>query len=122
MSSAKVLAFIGENAYVFFVKTDVNRPIPTLASNLKLFKYSGLQQPETASASESASEISIGVPPLDYPETTRQSLGHDGIRRPSGVVDTLPATRLRIASDKTSLNYETSFYPLPSQARWHVLR
>jgi hypothetical protein len=31
-SSAKVLAFIGENAYIFFVKTDVNRPIPTLAS------------------------------------------------------------------------------------------
>jgi uncharacterized membrane protein len=35
-SSAKVLAFIGENAYIFFVKTDVNRPIPTLASNSKL--------------------------------------------------------------------------------------
>ena len=33
-SSAKVLAFIGENAYIFFVKTDVNRPIPTLASSL----------------------------------------------------------------------------------------
>jgi len=33
-SSAKVLAFIGENAYIFFVKTDVNRPIPTLASIL----------------------------------------------------------------------------------------
>ena len=32
-SSAKVLAFIGENAYIFFVKTDVNRPIPTLASS-----------------------------------------------------------------------------------------
>jgi hypothetical protein len=31
-SSAKVLAFIGENAYIFFVKTDVNRPIPTSAS------------------------------------------------------------------------------------------
>jgi len=35
-SSAKVLAFIGENAYIFFVKTDVNRPIPTLASKVKL--------------------------------------------------------------------------------------
>ena len=32
-SSAKVLAFIGEIAYIFFAKTDVNRPIPTLASN-----------------------------------------------------------------------------------------
>ena len=31
-SSAKVLAFIGEIAYILFVKTDVNRPIPTLAS------------------------------------------------------------------------------------------
>ncbi len=33
-SSAKVLAFIGEIAYILFVKTDVNRPIPTLASSL----------------------------------------------------------------------------------------
>jgi hypothetical protein len=33
-SSAKELAFIDENAYIFPVKTDVNRPIPTLASNL----------------------------------------------------------------------------------------
>jgi hypothetical protein len=32
-SSAKVLAFIGEIAYIFLVKTDVNRPIPTLASS-----------------------------------------------------------------------------------------
>jgi hypothetical protein len=31
-SSAKVLAFIGGIAYIFFAKTDVNRPIPTLAS------------------------------------------------------------------------------------------
>ena len=38
-SSAKVLAFIGENAYIFFVKTDVNRPIPTLASNKIACKY-----------------------------------------------------------------------------------
>jgi hypothetical protein len=41
-SSAKVLAFIGENAYIFFVKTDVNRPIPTLASNLKVLLVKAL--------------------------------------------------------------------------------
>jgi hypothetical protein len=46
-SSAKVLAFIGENAYIFFVKTDVNRPIPTLDSDPRL----GLVKspPETSS-------------------------------------------------------------------------
>ncbi len=36
-SSAKVLAFIGEKAYIFFVKTDVNRPIPALIVPPKLF-------------------------------------------------------------------------------------
>jgi hypothetical protein len=41
-SSAKVLAFIGEIAYIFFVKTDVNRPIPTLASNSNCVCSSGL--------------------------------------------------------------------------------
>jgi hypothetical protein len=40
-SSAKVLAFIGENAYIFFVKTDVNRPIPTLASNPNQLELKG---------------------------------------------------------------------------------
>ena len=38
-SSAKVLAFIGENAYIFFVKTDVNRPIPTSALKPSAFCY-----------------------------------------------------------------------------------
>ena len=42
-SSAKVLAFIGEIAYYFFVKTDVNRPIPTLASKLKRLEMCGLE-------------------------------------------------------------------------------
>ena len=52
--------------------------IPTLASNSKLFKDSELQHPETASASESASEINTGMPPVDYPGITRQSLAMMG--------------------------------------------
>ena len=41
-SSAKVLAFIGENAYILLVKTDVNRPIPTSASSSNCMCSSGL--------------------------------------------------------------------------------
>jgi hypothetical protein len=37
-----------------------------------------LQHPETASASESASEINTGMPPVDYPGITRQSLAMMG--------------------------------------------
>jgi hypothetical protein len=47
-SSAKVLAFIGEIAYIFFAKTDVNRPIPTLASNPNCNCSNGLRGRESA--------------------------------------------------------------------------
>ena len=50
------------------------RPIPTLASNSKLPKGNGLQKPEEASASESASEIITGLLLNHYPGDTRQSL------------------------------------------------
>ena len=40
-SSAKVLAFIGGIAYIFFAKTDVNRPIPTLASKPNQLELKG---------------------------------------------------------------------------------
>jgi hypothetical protein len=46
------------------------RPIPTLASNSKLFKYSELQHPE----GESASEIITGLLLNNYSGKTRQSL------------------------------------------------
>jgi hypothetical protein len=43
-SSAKVLAFISEIAYIFFVKTDVNRLLTTLAYNdLRRFYYFGVR-------------------------------------------------------------------------------
>jgi len=45
-SSAKVLAFIGENAYIFFVKTDVNRPIPTSASRFCCMSSKELEKSE----------------------------------------------------------------------------
>ena len=54
------------------------RPIPTLASKSKLHFCNGLQMPEEASASESASEINTGIPPLDYPGITRQPLAMTG--------------------------------------------
>jgi len=41
-----------------------------------------LQMPEEAGASESASEINTGLPPLNHPGITRQPLGKDGISRP----------------------------------------
>jgi hypothetical protein len=52
--------------------------IPTLASNSKLFKYSELQHPEEASASESASEINTGIRLNNYFGITRQSLAMTG--------------------------------------------
>ena len=59
-------------------KTDVNRPIPTSASNSKLHFCNGLQQPEGASASESASEINTGIRLNNYSGITRQSLAMTG--------------------------------------------
>jgi hypothetical protein len=55
-----------------------NTPIPTLASNFKLFKNSKLQIPEGASASESASEIITGIRLIIYSGITRQSLAMTG--------------------------------------------
>src|SRR5208283_761570 len=52
--------------------------IPTLASNSKLLKSNELQNPEEASASESASEISTAVKLKYYPGITRQSLATTG--------------------------------------------
>jgi hypothetical protein len=54
------------------------RPIPTLASNSKLHFCNGLQMPEEASASESASEIITGLLLNHYPANTRQSLATTG--------------------------------------------
>ena len=54
-------------------------PIPTPASKSKLLKYSYLQNPEEASASESASEITTGVEPFNHPGTNRQPLGMTGL-------------------------------------------
>jgi hypothetical protein len=42
-------------------------------------KGNKLQMPEEASASESASEITIGVEPLNYPVITRQPLEMTGL-------------------------------------------
>ena len=53
-------------------------PIPTLASNSKLHFCNGLQMPEEASASESASEIITGLLLNHYPGKTRQSLATTG--------------------------------------------
>ena len=64
------------------------RPIPTSASNSKLPKGNKLQMPEEASASESASEITIGVVPLNYPGNNPATTGNDGISRPLCVADT----------------------------------
>jgi hypothetical protein len=52
--------------------------IPTLASNFKLHFCNELQNPEEASASESASEIITGIPVSENPGSTRQSLGMTG--------------------------------------------
>ncbi len=57
---------------------DETRSIPTLASNSKLHFCSGLQMPEEASASESASEINTGLLLNHYPGNTRQSLATTG--------------------------------------------
>ena len=53
-------------------------PIPTLASNSKLLFCNGLQKPEEASASESASEINTAVKLKYYPGITRPSLATTG--------------------------------------------
>ena len=52
--------------------------IPTLASNSKLHFGNGLQIPEEASASESASEINTGIRLNNYSGITRQSLAMTG--------------------------------------------
>jgi hypothetical protein len=52
--------------------------IPTLASNSKLLKSNELQNPEEASASESASEIITGLELNNYSGITRQSLATTG--------------------------------------------
>ena len=52
--------------------------IPTLASNSKLHFCNGLQMPEEASASESASEIITGLLLNNYSGKTRQSLATTG--------------------------------------------
>jgi hypothetical protein len=56
-SSAKVLAFIGENAYIFFVKTDVNRPIPTLASISKRFCVEVLPRQGAATGTKTGAKV-----------------------------------------------------------------
>jgi hypothetical protein len=53
--------------------------IPTSASKSKLPKGNKLQKPEEASASESASEITTGIEPLNYPGITRQPLEMTGL-------------------------------------------
>jgi hypothetical protein len=53
-------------------------PIPTSASNSNDLFLKELQIPETASASESASESITGAPLSDYPGTTRQPLAMAG--------------------------------------------
>ncbi len=58
---------------------DETRSIPTLASKPKLPKGNGLQKPEGASASESASEITTGEELLNHPGTTRQPLVMTGL-------------------------------------------
>ena len=58
--------------------TALRRSIPTLASNSKLHFGNGLQIPEGASASESASEINTGIRLNNYSGKTRQSLAMTG--------------------------------------------
>jgi hypothetical protein len=77
-SSDKTIAFIDEFVYILNRKSTVNRPIPTLASNSKLHFCNGLQKPEEASASESASEINTGIRLNNYSGITRQSLAMTG--------------------------------------------
>ena len=73
-SSAKVLAFIGENAYIFFVKTDVNRPIPTLASIPNCECSNGLRGSKVSKDTRTDTDLST---PLEFsvtganPPTTR---------------------------------------------------
>jgi hypothetical protein len=60
-SSAKVLAFIGENAYIFFVKTDVNRPIPTLASKSKRFCVKVLPRQGATTGTKTGTKLVTGA-------------------------------------------------------------
>jgi hypothetical protein len=68
-SSAKVLAFIGEIAYNLFVKTDVNRPIPTLASS----PFVGNLEENSPTSSEISSELEVfrilGLTGFNWPST-----------------------------------------------------
>lgn len=52
--------------------------IPTLASISNLFKYSKMQKPEEAGASESASDFNTRLLPSQYPGITRPSLATTG--------------------------------------------
>jgi hypothetical protein len=64
---------------VFYLRfAVVFSPIPTLASNSKLLKSNELQNPEEASASESASEIITGLGLNNYSGITRPSLATTG--------------------------------------------
>jgi hypothetical protein len=67
-----------EKLGIFGVETGLQTPIPTLASNSKLHFCNGLQMPEEASASESASEIITGLLLNNYSGKTRQSLATTG--------------------------------------------
>ena len=61
-----------------FVMTKGHGSIPTLASNSKLHFCNGLQMPEEASASESASEINTPAVLNNYSGKTRRSLAKTG--------------------------------------------
>jgi len=52
---------------------------PATGTNFKLLKNSRLEHLEEGSASESASEITTGVEPLNHPGTTRQPLEMTGL-------------------------------------------
>ena len=52
---------------------------PATGTNFKMLFYRKLEQPEEGSASESASEITTGVEPLNHPGTTRQPLEMTGL-------------------------------------------
>jgi hypothetical protein len=57
-SSAKGLAFIGENAHSFFVKTDVNRPPLTGADSRQRFKkWNGIQAGNSKKFSKEKSRL-----------------------------------------------------------------
>jgi hypothetical protein len=51
---------------------------PTTGTNFISLFFNEMVRPEEGSASESASEINTGMPPLDHPGITRQSLAMTG--------------------------------------------